>query len=285
MLAGRRDVGWISTFNSSFKQFSDNGENFHGAYGHRWRKHFYDECGKPIDQITEAIEILRKNPKDRRAVLQMWDPVADLGKEGLDFPCNLSIAFRIREPGMHKDGELDMTVFNRSNDIIWGAYGANSVHMSMLQEYMAACIGVMVGKYYQVSNNYHAYEEALSKVGNIHPMPIDPYDTHEVRSYPMVEDARTWHVDLLNFIDNPREHILYSNSFFSDVAVPMAAAQHLFKQGALVNALESCKLIMATDWRRACEEWLKRRILKKEETNAENTSGRQRETISHVADD
>ena len=33
--------------------------------------------------------------------------------------------------------KLCMTVCNRSNDMLWGAYGANVVHMSMLQEFVA----------------------------------------------------------------------------------------------------------------------------------------------------
>lgn len=52
---------------------------------------------------------------------------------------------------------LNMTVFNRSNDLIWGTLGANVVHFSVLQEYMAARLGVKVGVYNQVSNNLHVY--------------------------------------------------------------------------------------------------------------------------------
>ena len=44
-----------------------------------------------------------------------------------------------------KNGRLQMTVHCRSNDIIWGTYGANAVHFSILQEYVAARIGVDLG--------------------------------------------------------------------------------------------------------------------------------------------
>lgn len=52
---------------------------------------------------------------------------------------------------------LEMTVCNRSNDLVWGMLGANVVHMSFLQEYMAAQLGWSVGKYHQITNNLHAY--------------------------------------------------------------------------------------------------------------------------------
>jgi thymidylate synthase len=162
MLAGRNDVAGPSAILKSFAQFSDDGETFHGAYGHRWRGWFprADEHGHvdnptPVDQLPTIIAALKANPDDRRCMLQMWDPVADLGRVGKDVPCNQSAAFMIN------DGKLDMTVFCRSNDIIWGCYGANAVHFAFLLEYMALKIGVPPGVYTQVSVNWHAYQNSL----------------------------------------------------------------------------------------------------------------------------
>jgi thymidylate synthase len=107
-----------------------------GAYGFRWKKYWNK------DQIKIVIGMLKENPYDRRAVLQMWDPHEDLARKGKDVPCNTHIYFKIRE------GKLCMTVCNRSNDMLWGAYGANVVHMSMLQEYVAHCLGPTYGRVY-----------------------------------------------------------------------------------------------------------------------------------------
>lgn len=52
---------------------------------------------------------------------------------------------------------IDMTVTNRSNDMILGMLGANACHFSFLQEYMAARLGVRVGVYNQFTNNMHVY--------------------------------------------------------------------------------------------------------------------------------
>ena len=51
-----------------------------------------------------------------------------------------------------------MTVCNRSNDMIWGAYGANAVHMSILMEYVAVAVNAPMGSYYQISDSFHIYE-------------------------------------------------------------------------------------------------------------------------------
>ena len=253
MLAGRNDVKWISQFNSTFAQFSDDNKTFHGAYGHRWRKHF------ALDQLQAIATILKNNPDDRRAVLQMWDTNCDLGLEGKDFPCNLSILFRVSIYG-----SLDMTVYNRSNDMIWGAYGANAVHMSMLQEVMASWIGIPVGRYWQVANNFHAYMNVWDKYAPImDAKSYDPYDFGGVTPYPMVNGKiETWFEDLEMFMtEGPI--VGFRDKFFRKVATPIWVAWKAYKSSdpdkfqMAFDAISNCE---ATDWRRACEEWLERRV-------------------------
>lgn len=268
MLAGRNDVEWISTYNKSFAQFSDDGKIFHGAYGHRWRHHFgserrgHGEGGwDSTDQIKIIIDMLRRNPSDRRAVLTMWDPLVDLCCTKIDIPCNLSIAFRVRTIGQEaKKFALDMIVFNRSNDIIWGCYGANAVHMSMLQEYVAGCLGVEIGEYHQVSNNYHAYKNILDDLGDTKYGHYDPYDFGEVKTYPMVQAHETWMTDLQLFMKNPTDACFYSNAFFFEVARPIALVWDDYKKGHTLKALDECQHIAATDWRGACTMWIKRKV-------------------------
>lgn len=190
MLAGRNDVASLAPFNAGLKTYSDDGVSYHGAYGHRWRHHFED--GEPYsahqmgegptyqDQLARIIQLLRANPEDRRVVLSMWDPVTDLGQDGADFPCNTQVYFRTRHAeagqfiegtGRQRQSVLDITVTCRSNDAIWGAYGANAVHFSVLQEFVAAACGFWVGTMCQLSNNLHAYEDKLQEVG-VPAMPV-----------------------------------------------------------------------------------------------------------------
>lgn len=155
MLAGRNDVAFLRYFTEQMTAYSDDGVVLNGAYGHRWINHFN------IDQIHDfVIPELRANPDSRRCVLSMWDghrePKLLTGPGTLDSPCNLQVVFS-RE-GQDFD-QLRMTVFNRSNDIVWGTFGANIVHFSILQEYVACALGLEVESYYQVSNNMHLYTE------------------------------------------------------------------------------------------------------------------------------
>lgn len=163
MLAGDNYVRFPAEFNKRFLEYSDDGVTVHGAYGYRWHNHFPIEnsryklvCGETTEQIMVILRELAENPASRRAVLQMWDPVADLGSDSKDVPCNLGCCFDV-----DVDGFLNMTVFNRSNDALWGACGANAVHMSMLQELIAGCLGYKIGKYRQVSNNMHIYADVF----------------------------------------------------------------------------------------------------------------------------
>jgi hypothetical protein len=256
MLEGRRDVEWISRFSANIGNYSDDGVNFHGAYGFRWRNHFR-EGEFVVDQLATIANILRENPNDRRAVLQMWDSVTDLGMEGKDFPCNLIITFRI-----NVKGHLDMTVFNRSNDMIWGAYGANAVHMSFLQEVMAAWIEVPVGQYWQISTNFHAYTDTLEKIKPLlNQSPgFTEYDIGDIRPFDIVNSPiGSWFKELNMFMEEGTEAMGYNDPFFRKVAIPMMRAWEKWKDKDMQAALVHANDIAASDWRKACVEWLERR--------------------------
>lgn len=147
MLAGRRDVSFLSKFNSKIYQYSDDGEVYNAAYGYRLRRHFGH------DQLQETVQMLKSSPNSRQAVMQLWDD-ADLIKSTKDKACNLILLPSI------VNNALQLTVFNRSNDAVFGGVtGANPVHMSFFQQYMADQLGLPMGKLYMVSNNLHVYTE------------------------------------------------------------------------------------------------------------------------------
>lgn len=271
MLAGRDDVAFPATFNKRFTEYSDDGETVHGAYGERWRRNF------GYDQLQIISDELIKNPASRRCVLAMWDacPPAAMGSDdlrlavsgGKDVPCNTHIYFDVR------DNKLNMTVCCRSNDIIWGAYGANAVHMSILQEYMAKSVGVEVGLYRQFSNNYHAYTdvyhtELLNSISieahrtNYYQKPLS-IEQPAVAPYPLIStDVASWDKDLHKFLDDPLSGYVYHDPFFKQVAEPMWSAWMVRKdkQG---DPMEHVRAIVAEDWKLACAQWITRREEKK----------------------
>lgn len=248
MLAGRNDLEWIQRYNKRMGEYSDNGTHLQGAYGFRWRKYFHR------DQLEVVIHRLMTYENDRRTVLTMWDPEWDLRKDNecKDHPCNTHIYFSLR------DNRLDMTVCNRSNDMIWGALGANAVHMSILQEYIAARLGAQVGIYTQFSNNLHAYVEVLEGLDGMTP-DYDSYATRMINPSPLVNDILTFDEELEWFMEDPEKPRQYVNSVFSEVAQPMHRMWVAWKAKEIFQAMEHSKDIKPDDWHLACYEWLERR--------------------------
>jgi hypothetical protein len=273
MLAGRRDVTYVADFVPRMKEFSDDGVNLNGAYGYRWRQHF------DIDQIQGAIMALRHNPDDRRVYVGMWDPWEDFrngspiyaegGRLSRDVPCNVGLHFYIRQ------GRLTMTVFNRSNDVVWGAYGANVVHMSMLHEFVARMVGVPLGEYHQISSSFHIYvdRDDVKKLLKDAPIPLgqpfsylyhDPYEEERMTPFPMVDDGMTpkrWWRELMLFLEDPTA-VGFDDPFFSRVAKPMWCAwSHLKNTKNTERHSEARDIIsgcVAPDWRKACLEQIYR---------------------------
>lgn len=244
ILAGRADVAFLQQFNSNIATYSDDGETFHAPYGYRLRHAF------GIDQFDAVVEQLKADPESRRAVMQIWHSGLDLNKDSKDLPCNDLIMCKIR------DGKLQITVCNRSNDIIWGCYGANAVQFSVIQEYLAARLGVGIGVYRQVSDSYHAYTDNPQwkklSVADIHPVDYD------FEHFPIVTCTETFDSELQTWFADPTNYSLtYSNRIFPDVAVPMYLAwkQHKSHNNGWIWAND----IKAQDWREACLFWLLRR--------------------------
>ena len=277
MLAGRNDVGFLTYFTKRFAEYSDDGATLHGAYGFRWLEHF------GFSQLDAVIHELTVNPQSRRAVLAMWDPEVDTamygiggatGRTGKDYPCNTHIYFDLR------GGGLNMTVCCRSNDLWWGAHGANAVHFSFLLEYMAARLNAPVGLYRQFSNNYHLYDWAVPH-DKIYSTAIDivanqgyrePYGSTRLYggTVPlMTTNERTWREDLETFLEDPDGDQKYTEPFFETVAAPMFVAwrQRKDKDG---DGRVAAAHIAAPDWRRACLEWIDRREARAAQKSMEN---------------
>lgn len=258
MIEGRNDLKTLTMFAKKMAEFSDDGILVNGAYGHRWREWF----GR--DQLETAIKLLKNNPLDRRVVLQMWDASKDLDSSSKDVPCNTQVYLKARplEDGTYK---LDMTVTNRSNDLIWGAYGANAVHFSMVHEYIAAMSGLRLGVYYQVSNNAHVYLNVWEPLNQKLPQGIAPddYDIEVVKPEQLVKDRLSFDLELSSFfywLDGGRRLDFFDNDIFDKTAIPLVETWWLYKDGLLGEARDKAREIKATDWRKACVEWIERKI-------------------------
>jgi hypothetical protein len=262
MLAGRDDVAMPAHYVKRMREYSDDGMTFHGAYGYRWRRWF------GYDQLRMVVEELTLRRESRRAVLSMWDPREDVHKAyngGKDVPCNTTIYFDCR------GDKLNMTVCCRSNDMLWGAYGANAVHMTMLQEYVAGMLGVPVGWFSQLSNDLHLYTDVFSREQARLYTRMNwntDYDYGVVQPYPMFLDAepKEWEADLFQFSrlydrdgsPDPESRLGWKTPFFAFVAVPMMRAYEYRRTPE--KSREQLELIKASDWRTAAADWLERNV-------------------------
>jgi thymidylate synthase len=261
MLAGRDDGEFLDFYVKDFSKLYGNYGRIMDAYGYRWKYGLGHG-----NQLTEIIQQLRRTPNTRQAVLQMWGA----GREDLFTetakPCNLVVTFRIQNNG------LQMTVFNRSNDLIWGCCGANAVHFPIMQEYVASMLGIGVGVYWQISTNLHLYIDHLSMLQKrIRPSEdlyvalrntFDYEGTQSLIEYPETFDEELQ--ETMAWVDKIHGNgEIYSgnisNSFLGQVVLPMAQAHYLYKKKEIAGALEVMEKVIAEDWRKAGTEWIKRR--------------------------
>lgn len=210
IMSGRNDVNWLCRFNENMRQYSDDGETFHGAYGKRLG-----------DQLGRVILHLLENPDSRRAVAQIWSRELDLGTRSADLPCNMLLVFAIR------DGRLFLTVYNRSNDLVWGMCNANAVQFSVIQEYVAAGLGLPTGEYTQVTNNLHLYTE-MEGLDRYRRLPLyQDHDYRHLKTVPLVYNFDVWDQELDLFMDySSKGNALiakewFSEPYFKDVAIPL----------------------------------------------------------------
>lgn len=248
MLAGRSDAAWLMQFNPRMGEYAETNGILHGAYGHRWRAAFGH------DQIVDAVRELRNNPESRRCVISMWSPTLDQGVIRKDLPCNTQIYFDLR------NDQLNMTVTNRSNDMLWGAYGANAVHFSVLQELMAMALVTKIGVYRQFSNNFHVYTDVpMVQEFLINPPVFEP--TIYPGAIPLLDGGETLNdflLDAQRFCDGRATRCL----FFTRVAEPMRMA--FFERRAGRSWEWALKNMIDCDWKRGFEQWATRRTPKKD---------------------
>lgn len=154
VLAGRNDLSFLNAYLPRAADFSDDGLSWRAGYGPRMR----DWHG--IDQLAQARTELQTDPASRRAVISLFDPASDYGNS-LDVPCTNWLHFLIR------NGELDLNVTIRSNDIWWGFSGINTFEWSVLLEAMAHWTGASVGRLHYFASSLHLYERHFDRADRV----------------------------------------------------------------------------------------------------------------------
>lgn len=140
------EVDALAYYAPRWREFSDDGVHVSGScYGRK----IFEPLGSSVSPWRRVIETLRSDHASRRAVLSLWDE--KLAPTGKDLPCTMTIQFLIRA------GRLTAIVHMRSNDAIWGI-PYDIFFFTMLQEYLAACLGIETGEYIHFASSMHLYE-------------------------------------------------------------------------------------------------------------------------------
>ncbi|MBO9049523.1 thymidylate synthase [Curtobacterium flaccumfaciens] len=160
VLAGRNDVEFLRHYVPRAADFSDDGRTWRAGYGPRLRN------WHGIDQVARVVAILNGEPSSRRAVMSLFDPAEDY-QLSRDVPCTNWLSLSIR------GGVLDMAVTVRSNDLIWGFSGINTIEWSMLHEMTAAWTGTKVGSVTYFIESLHVYNRHIARTERMLAMAAD----------------------------------------------------------------------------------------------------------------
>ena len=123
-------------------------------YGYQWRS-WPAPNGQHIDQISEVVETIKKNPDSRRMIVSAWN-VADIPRMALA-PCHAFIQFYVA------DGKLSCQLYQRSADIFLGV-PFNIASYALLTHMMAQQCNLEVGDFIWTGGDCHLYSNHLEQV-------------------------------------------------------------------------------------------------------------------------
>ena len=138
---------------SIWNEWADTQGNLGPVYGYQWRS-WPSPDGRHIDQISQVLEQIRKNPDSRRMIVSAWN-VADLDKMAL-MPCHAFFQFYVA------DGRLSCQLYQRSADIFLGV-PFNIASYSVLTMMIAQVCGLKLGDFVHTFGDTHLYLNHLEQ--------------------------------------------------------------------------------------------------------------------------
>lgn len=167
MLAGNKNVSWLQERKVTIWDewaFSDG--SLGPIYGHQWRSwpqyelsptvegRFGGVHTKEIDQIAQAIHLIKNDPTSRRIVVSAWN-VSDLHSMALP-PCHAFFQFFVSK------GKLSCQLYQRSADVFLGV-PYNIASYSLLTHMVAQVCGLKAGEFIWTGGDCHLYLNHLEQ--------------------------------------------------------------------------------------------------------------------------
>ena len=139
---------------SIWDEWADENGELGPVYGKQWRS-WEGKDGVVIDQITDVINQIKKNPDSRRLIVNAWN-VADLPKMAL-MPCHTMFQFYVA------NGKLSCQLYQRSADVFLGV-PFNIASYALLTMMMAQVCDLGVGDFIHTFGDVHIYNNHLEQV-------------------------------------------------------------------------------------------------------------------------
>ena len=154
-LKGDTNVGYLQQNGVRiWNEWADPDGDLGHIYGYQWRSWpGYD--GRAIDQISEALRMIRETPDSRRIIVSAWN-VADLDNMNLP-PCHTLFQFYVNE------GKLSLQLYQRSADSFLGV-PFNIASYALLCMMMAQVSGLQPGEFIHTFGDLHIYRNHLDQV-------------------------------------------------------------------------------------------------------------------------
>ncbi|MBL8702307.1 MAG: thymidylate synthase [Alphaproteobacteria bacterium] len=166
------------------------------VYGHQWRS-WPTPDGRQIDQITQLLDQIRRNPDSRRLIVTAWNP-GDIDKMKLP-PCHCLFQFYVAE------GRLSCQLYQRSADVFLGV-PFNIASYAQLTMMIAQVSGLQPGEFVHTLGDAHLYlnhvEQALTQLGRV------PRELPRLEIDPGVRDLFAYRYEHFRLVGyDPHPHI------------------------------------------------------------------------------
>ncbi len=170
-LRGESNVRWLQENGVTiWDEWADQDGDLGPVYGVQWRS-WPTPDGEHVDQIAEAVRLLREEPDSRRIVVSSWN-VADLPKMALQ-PCHVLFQFHVSATG-----RLSCQVYQRSADVFLGV-PFNIASYALLTHLLAEQCDLEVGDLVWTGGDCHIYDNHREQVET--QLARDPYPYPRLR--------------------------------------------------------------------------------------------------------
>ena len=160
-------------------------------YGKQWRKWEADD-GRVIDQIENAIGLIRNSPNSRRIIVSAWN-VGELDEMAL-MPCHAFFQFYVN------DGKLSCQLYQRSADAFLGV-PFNISSYSLLTCMIAQLCDLEPGEFIWTGGDCHLYLNHLDQARlQITRVPLELPTLRLDRSITSIDDFTYESIELVDYI-------------------------------------------------------------------------------------